>query len=145
MNTPVIYFLCTGNSCRSQMAEGWARHYGENRIEVHSAGIEPCGLNPQAVKAMGEAGVDIAHHTSKPIDPNVLSRTDYVITLCGDAEESCPVTPGNVKRLHWGLPDPARVRGTEQAIAEAFREVCDDIRKRVRDFLTGELNLEIAD
>ncbi|SFV05870.1 arsenate reductase (thioredoxin) [Alicyclobacillus macrosporangiidus] len=135
MKKPVVYFLCTGNSCRSQMAEGWARHLGADRIEVHSAGIEAHGLNPRAVATMKEAGVDISKHTSKTIDPDLLNRADYVITLCGDANDRCPMTPPHVKRLHWGFEDPARANGTDEEIMAKFQEVRDAIRSRVQAFL----------
>ncbi|MDI3327862.1 MAG: arsenate reductase (thioredoxin) [Alicyclobacillaceae bacterium] len=132
---PLIYFLCTGNSCRSQMAEGWAKHLGGDLVEVHSAGLEAHGLNPRAVAAMREAGVDISRQASKRIDPELLRRADYVITLCGDAEERCPATPPGVKRLHWGLEDPAKATGTEEEVAAKFREVRDAIRDRIQVFL----------
>jgi arsenate reductase len=135
MKKPLIYFLCTGNSCRSQMAEGWAKHLGGDAVEVYSAGIETHGLNPRAVKAMRDAGVDISTHTSDLIDQKILERADYVITLCGDANDKCPMTPPHVKRIHWGLPDPAKATGTESDIEAKFNEVRDDIRRRVERFL----------
>ena len=134
----VIYFLCTGNSCRSQMAEGWARHLGGDRLEVHSAGIEIHGLNSRAVAVMGEVGVDISHHHSKLIDPAVLARADFVITLCGDAEETCPWTPPTVKRLYWPFPDPARATGSEDQVMAQFRAVRDGIREKVEQFIARE-------
>ncbi len=143
MTKPVVYFLCTGNSCRSQMAEGWARQLGQDQIVVYSAGIAPHGVNPRAVAVMQETGVDIAHHTSDPIDLDLLHRADYVITLCGDADEACPVTPPHVTRLHWGLPDPARAVGAESEIMAKFREVRDNIHERVRHFLAEELGVAI--
>ncbi|WP_018133334.1 arsenate reductase (thioredoxin) [Effusibacillus pohliae] len=138
---PVIYFLCTGNSCRSQMAEGWAKHFGRDKVEVYSAGIETHGLNPRAVAVMQEAGVDISQQTSDLIDPILLHRADYVITLCGDANDRCPVTPPQVKRLHWGLEDPAKATGTEEQILNKFREVRDVIRDRIKVFL-GEIGVK---
>lgn len=135
MAKPLIYFLCTGNSCRSQMAEGWARHFGGNHIEVHSAGVEMHGLNPRAVAAMQDAGIDISHHQSKLIDTTLLNRSDYVITLCGDANDKCPVTPPNVRRLHWGFEDPARATGTEDEIRAAFAATRDAIRDKIQVFL----------
>lgn len=135
MTRPVIYFLCTGNSCRSQMAEGWARHIGQGRVQAYSAGIETHGLNPRAIAVMKEAGVDISHHQSKLIDPELLSRADVVITLCGEAEETCPWTPPTVRRLHWPLLDPARVQGSQAEIMDAFRRVRDQIRDQVTEFL----------
>lgn len=143
MKKPVIYFLCTGNSCRSQMAEGWARQLGPGRLEVYSAGIETHGLNPRAVAAMREAGVDISQQTSDLIDPEILNRAACVITLCGEADEACPITPPHVTRLHWDLPDPARATGSEEAIAAKFREVRDDIRDRVRRLLIDVMGFEV--
>ena len=139
MRKPLIYFLCTGNSCRSQMAEGWARALGQAEVEVYSAGIEAHGLNPRAVAVMSEAGIDISGQTSKVIDLELLHRADYVITLCGDARDSCPVTPPDVIRLHWGFPDPARAAGPEETVLAAFRTVRDGIRERVEQFLRDEL------
>jgi arsenate reductase len=134
-----IYFLCTGNSCRSQMAEGWARHLGGDKIEVHSAGIEAHGVNPRAIAVMQEAGVNISHHQSKLIDPELLNKADYVITLCGDANDKCPVTPPHVKRLHWGFEDPAKATGSEEEIRAKFREVRDAIRDKIEVFLQEEI------
>lgn len=132
---PIVYFVCTGNSCRSQMAEGWARHLGHDRVQAYSAGMEIHGLNPRAVAVMKEAGVDISHQTSKLIDLDLLYRADYVVTLCGDARDTCPVTPPEVVRLHWGFPDPARAEGTEEQILKQFRQVRDGLRDRVATFL----------
>ena len=131
---PIIYFLCTGNSCRSQMAEGFGKKYLGDHFEVYSAGIEAHGLNPYAVKAMSEIRLDISHHTSDLIDPEILNKADYVITLCGDANDKCPITPPPVKRLHWGLEDPAKAAGTEEEIQAKFRDVRDNIRERIQVF-----------
>lgn len=133
-----IVFLCTGNSCRSQMAEGFARHLGGDRWEVHSAGTSPQGVNPRAVRAMAEAGVDISGQRSKPIAPGLLESADIVVTLCGDAEEKCPLTPPSVRRLHWPLEDPAGATGTEEEIMARFRAVRDEIRQRVAALLAEE-------
>lgn len=139
-----IMFLCTGNSCRSQMAEGWARHLARQLqdtnptaqpIEVFSAGLEPAGLNPRAVATMTEVGIDISQQTSKPIDPQLLTQMDIIVTLCGDAEERCPATPPSVRRLHWPLPDPARATGSQEEVMDHFRQVRDEIRERVRQLL----------
>lgn len=130
-----VMFLCTGNSCRSQMAEGWARHLAGDWLDVYSAGLEPKGLNPLAVDVMREAGVDISGQTSDPILPDLLVQMDWVITLCGDAEERCPVTPPHVARLHWPFPDPARVQGTPEEVRVRFREVRDGILRQVQAFL----------
>ena len=103
MSKKTLYFLCTGNSCRSQMAEGWGKKYLGEEWQVLSAGIEAHGVNPSAVKAMNEAGVDISTQTSDIIDQEILNNADFVVTLCGDAADKCPMTPAHVKRAHWGL------------------------------------------
>jgi len=137
---PLVYFLCTGNSCRSQMADGFLKALGGDKYDVKSAGLEAHGLNPRAVAAMKEAGIDITSHTSDVIDPEILNRADYVITLCGHADEHCPViTNVKVVKWHWGFDDPAKAAGTEEEITAAFREVRDAIQSRVRQFVeTGE-------
>ncbi len=134
-----VMFLCTGNSCRSQMAEGLAKHIGGDRLEVYSAGLEAHGLNPRAVKVMAEIGIDISKNTSNTIDPQKLNKMDYAITLCGDADERCPLTPPTVSRLHWPFPDPAKTEGSEEEILEQFRQVRDAIRDRLKTFINEEL------
>lgn len=128
---PVVLFLCTGNSCRSQMAEGWARFLLADRIEAHSAGIETHGLNPNAVRVMAEAGVDISGHRSKLVGEFADTVFDYVVTVCGHAHETCPFFPGGAKVVHVGFPDPpklaAEVEG-EQAKLDCYRRVRDEIR-----------------
>ena len=135
MAKPLLYFLCTGNSCRSQMAEGFALQMAGGRFEIASAGIEPSSLNPRAIAAMREAGVDISTHTSKAIDLALLRRADVVVTLCGDANDRCPSVPEARLRLHWDLQDPARAQGTEAERMAVFRAVRDDIRRRVADLV----------
>lgn len=132
MSRKRIAFLCTGNSCRSQMAEGWAKALAGDRWEVYSAGIEAHGVNPRAVAVMAEAGVDISGQTSKTIEFKRLLRQDIIITLCDDAQERCPVTPPTALKLHWSLPDPARATGAEDEIMARFRAVRDDIRDRIK-------------
>jgi arsenate reductase len=129
-----ILFLCTGNSCRSQMAEGWTRHLKADAIEVYSAGIEKHGLNPLAVKAMAEAGVDIAGHYSKTVDELPTRAFDYVITVCGHARESCPYFPGPAVRVHVGFDDPpalAKDAANESEAMVHYRRVRDEIREFV--------------
>ncbi|WP_110927683.1 arsenate reductase (thioredoxin) [Bacillus massiliglaciei] len=139
MAKKTIYFLCTGNSCRSQMAEGWAKKYLGESWDVKSAGIEAHGLNPKAVKAMNEAGIDISGQKSDLIDPVILNHADFVVTLCGDAADKCPVTPPNVKRAHWGFDDPAKAEGTEAEKWQTFQRVRDEIGERIKRFSeTGE-------
>lgn len=130
-----IYFLCTGNSCRSQMAEGFAKQMFGLDWEVASAGIETHGVNPFATKAMAEVGIDLSHNTSKLIDTNYLNQCDLVVTLCGDARDRCPMTPPTVKKLHWPLPDPAQATGTEIEKMEVFRKVRDQIHQNVQNLI----------
>ncbi len=129
-----IYFLCTGNSCRSQMAEGWAKKYLADEWNVYSAGIEAHGLNPNAVKAMAEAGIDISNQTSDIIDSGILSKADLVVTLCGDAADKCPVMPPHVKREHWGFDDPAKAEGSDDEKWAFFQRVRDEIGMKVKRF-----------
>jgi arsenate reductase (thioredoxin) len=136
MNKKTLYFLCTGNSCRSQMAEGFGKQILGESFDVYSAGIEAHGLNPKAVKAMNEAGLDISGQTSDLIDKEILNNADYVITLCGDADDNCPVTPPHITRWHWGFDDPARAVGTEEEKWAVFQRVRDEIEKRIQDFAT---------
>jgi arsenate reductase len=121
------------------MAEGLAKKFGGDKVEIYSAGLEAHGLNPRAVKVMAEIGIDIAPNTSDEIDPLLLSQMDYAITLCGDAEERCPLTPPTVKKLHLPFPDPAKATGPEEEIMEQFRSVRDAIAKRIREFLAEEV------
>lgn len=139
MNKKSIYFLCTGNSCRSQMAEGFAKEYLGEEWEVRSAGIEAHGLNPKAVKVMEEAGIDISDQDSEIINLEFLNNATIAVTLCGDAEERCPVTPSQVKRVHWGFDDPAKAEGTEEEVWRLFQRVRDEIGERINHFAkTGE-------
>ena len=126
-----ILFLCTGNSCRSQMAEGWANHLGGDRVEATSAGIEAHGKNPRAIAVMGEAGVDISHQESRRVTPQMLAQADLVVTVCGHADEHCPALPPGVQKKHWPLEDPARATGTENEIMEKFRATRDEVKRRV--------------
>jgi arsenate reductase len=132
-NRKGILFLCTGNSCRSQMAEGFARAIAPHGVRVYSAGLEPEGLNPRAVKVMAELGIDISCQHSKSIEEIPAQEIGTVITLCGDAEERCPAFPGKVKRIHWPLPDPAKATGSEEEILGVFRRVRDEIKRRVEE------------
>lgn len=128
VDKPRILVLCTGNSCRSQMAEGWLRHLAGHRFEIHSAGIEAHGLNPRAVSVMAEAGVDISGHTSKTTDELPAVPFDYVVTVCDNARESCPYFPARVSVVHHSFDDPAKATGTDEAIVAEFRRVRDEIR-----------------
>lgn len=128
-----IYFLCTGNSCRSQIADGLAKSIlNSNEWEVRSAGIEAHGINPRAVKIMNEINIDISQNKSEIIDIDYLNSSDLVITLCGDALDNCPVIPKNVEHQHWGLEDPAKATGTEGEIMAMFRETREEIERRIK-------------
>lgn len=130
-----LYFLCTGNSCRSQMAEGFAKKYAPSNWTIKSAGVEQHGLNRISVKVMAENGIDISNNTSDLIDNDYLRSSDYVITLCVDAKDKCPMTPPSVKKEHWPLNDPAQANGTNEAVLNAFRTTRDDIDELVYKFI----------
>lgn len=138
-----VLFLCTGNSARSQMAEGLLRHLAGDRFEVASAGTRPVGLNPDAVTVMHELGVDISQHRSKLVDEFLDKQFDYVITVCDNAKESCPVFPGNAQRLHWSFEDPAAAKGPVEARRIVFRRVRDQIQGRIQHFLHRECSEEV--
>jgi arsenate reductase len=126
-----VLFLCTHNSARSQMAEGWLRHLAGDRFEAHSAGTQATRVRPLAVRAMAEAGVDIAAHASKTLERYLGQPWDYVVTVCDDANDACPVFPGGRRRLHWPFPDPSRATGTEEEQLALYRRVRDAIRSRI--------------
>lgn len=134
MSKKTLYFLCTGNSCRSQIAEGWGKVYLNEEWNIYSAGIEAHGLNPNAVKAMNEVGIDISNQTSDMIDLDILNHADFVVTLCGDAADKCPMTPPHVRREHWGFEDPAKAQGTEAEKWAFFQRVRDEIGDRIKYF-----------
>lgn len=131
-----VLILCTHNSARSQMAEGLLRHLAGDRYEVESAGTEETRVNPLAIAAMSEIGIDISSHTSKTLDRFLNQRWDYVITVCDNANESCPVFPGADTRLHWSFEDPSAAKGSDEERLEAFRRIRDQIRARLRAFLS---------
>ncbi len=130
-----VLILCTGNSTRSQMAEGLLRHMGGNRFDVESAGVEPSHVRPQAIEAMREIGIDISGHRSKSVDEFSGQEFDYVITVCDNANERCPVFPGKTERIHWSFEDPAAAQGDEKAVLSVFRRVRDEIEGRLREFI----------
>jgi len=132
-----ILFLCTGNSCRSQMAEGWANHLGKEWLEATSAGIEAHGKNPRAIAVMREAGVDISHQESTRVTPQMLEQADLVVTVCGHADEHCPVLPPGVQKKHWPLEDPAKATGSEDEIMAKFRATRDEVKNRVEGLIGG--------
>jgi arsenate reductase len=133
-----VLVLCTGNSARSQMAEGWLRRLGGGRVDAFSAGTHPApAVNPLAVRVMGEVGIDLAGQRPKSVESFLGQPLDYVITVCDDAAEACPVFPGPVQRIHWSFQDPAKVEGGEDARLAAFRQVRDGLRDRLEGFLSG--------
>lgn len=141
INKQKILFLCTGNSARSQMAEAFVRKHGGDRFEAHSAGLEPKGLNPFTVKVMDEVGIDVSGQISKGVD-TYLGKVlfQYLVTVCDDADKNCPtVWPGVNQRMHWSFQDPAAVEGTEEEKLAKFREVRDQIEKKIKDWLAEQL------
>lgn len=128
-------FLCTGNSCRSQIAEGFAKELGRGLIEPHSAGVISSFVHPRAIAVMKEAGIDISGQRSKEMDFDLLRTMDIVITLCGHAEKSCPATPTHIRRLHWPVEDPVSTIGNEDDIMRAFRRARDEIRGHIINFI----------
>lgn len=136
-----ILFLCTGNSCRSQMAEGWARHLAGDRFAVQSAGIEAHGKNPRAIEVMAEVGIDISGQESTKLTDEMLQQADVLVTVCGHADEHCPVLPPGKRKIHWPLTDPAKAKGSEAAIMKKFRATRDEVSERVVELL-AELTRE---
>lgn len=132
-----VLFLCTHNSCRSQMAEGLVNHDLGDRFQAYSAGTEATHVNPVAIQVLAEIGVDISGHRSKTIDEFADQQFDYVITLCDSANEQCPLFFGGVQREHIGFDDPSRLEGSEREVLPEFRRVRDEIRRRLTDYLTG--------
>lgn len=131
-----VMFLCTANSCRSQMAEGLARELGKGLIEPYSAGLFAAGIHPRAVAVMREIGIDITGQKSKDIDENLFKKMDTIITLCSNAEEYCPLTPPGIRRIHWPIEDPVGTIGPEGTIMNEFRRARDEIKKRIAEFLS---------
>jgi arsenate reductase len=134
-----ILILCTGNSCRSQIAEGYMHHFAKDKAEVYSAGIETHGVNPRAIATMKEDGIDISKHTSNNVNEYGGINFDFVITVCDNANERCPVFPSTAKKFHHNFPDPAKAKGTEDEIMMQFRSVRELIKNYCRDFVTNKL------
>ncbi len=134
-----ILVLCTGNSCRSQIAEGYLKHFAKDKAAVYSAGIETHGVNPKAIAVMKEDGIDISQHTSNNIDEYRNSNFDYVITVCDNAKERCPIFPSTARQFHYNFPDPAKATGTEEEIMQEFRKVRDEVKKYCKEFVTNNL------
>ena len=135
---PTVLILCTGNSCRSHMAEGLLRHAAGDLFEVFSAGSKPAGyVHPKAIAVLAEIGIDISQHTSKHMNEFLSRNIDTVITVCGNADQACPLFPGQVNRHHWGFVDPAHATGTEEEIMAVFRSVRDQIRLVFEAYAAG--------
>lgn len=135
-----IMFLCTANSCRSQMAEGFAKEFGKGLIEVHSAGLMAAGVHNRAIAVMKEIGIDISNQKSKVIEEGLLKQMDIIVTLCGYAEELCPYTPPEIKRIHWPIKDPVGTIGAEQEIMNEFRHARDEIKEKVQELIKQIVN-----
>ncbi len=131
-----VLFVCTGNSCRSQMAEGMLRHYGKGRFEVFSAGLEPSYVHPLAIRTMAESGIDITNQNSKTVNELLEEVFSYVITVCDSAKELCPVFPGKYNAIHWSIEDPASAEGTETESMDDFRRAHQDILERINHFIS---------
>lgn len=134
-----ILILCTGNSCRSQIAEGYLRHFADNKADIYSAGVETHGVNPKAIATMLEDGIDISNHTSNNIDEYTHLDFDYVITVCDNAKERCPYFPTKAKKFHQNFPDPAKATGTEEEISTQFRQFRQQIKQYCQHFATTYL------
>lgn len=134
-----VLVLCTGNSCRSQIAEGYLRHFAGDKAEIYSAGVETHGVNPRAINTMKEDGIDISQHTSNNIDEYLNIGFDFVITVCDNAKEHCPLFPTKAKKFHQNFPDPAKTTGTEAEILEQFRQIRQIIKSYAQQFVAENL------
>lgn len=134
-----ILVLCTGNSCRSQIAEGYLRHYAGDKATVYSAGVETHGVNPKAIQIMAEDGIDISAHTSNNVNEYINIPFDYVITMCDNAKERCPYFPTKAERFHQNFPDPAKATGSEEEVMQSFRNTRDMIKSYSEQFVTEHL------
>jgi len=130
-----VMFLCTGNSCRSQMAEGLARELGKGTIEPYSAGLIPAGINPNAITVMNEIGIDISGQKSEAIDEDLLNKMDVIMTLCSHADASCPTTPVGIKRFHTPVDDPVGAVGTKEEVLDEFRRARNEIKVKINDLI----------
>lgn len=134
-----ILVLCTGNSCRSQIAHGYLRHFAGDKAEIYSAGVETHGVNPRAIQIMKEDGLDISNHTSNNVDEYIGIEFDYVITVCDNAKERCPVFPSKAEKIHHNFPDPAKATGSEEEIMNEFRRVRDMVKEFAKEFVSEYL------
>ena len=132
-----VLFLCTGNSCRSQMAEGYANKIGKDWIEAKSAGIKAYGISPRAISIMLEDGVDISSQESAIVSSEMLEWADLLVSVCGYADENCPVVPYHVRKKHWPLDDPAKAKGSQDEITQAFRSTRDEVKRRITSMVNG--------
>lgn len=135
-----ILVLCTGNSCRSQIAHGYLEHFAAGKADIYSAGIETHGVNPKAIAIMQEDSIDISSHTSNNIDEYQDIKFDFVITVCDNAKENCPYFPSKAKKFHYNFPDPAKAKGTEEEVMQQFREVREMIKNYCRSFIEDNLD-----
>ncbi|PTY01878.1 low molecular weight phosphatase family protein [Verrucomicrobia bacterium LW23] len=141
MTKPVVLILCTGNSCRSHMAEGILRAAAGDILDVRSAGSKPAGyVHPKAIEALKEIGIDISGHRSKHLQEFLQSDVETVITVCGNADQACPLFPGQLNRHHWGFDDPAHATGTDEEIMAVFRRVRDEIRSTFEAYAAGRID-----
>lgn len=134
-----ILVLCTGNSCRSQIAEGYLKYFAGDKAQVYSAGVETHGVNPKAIQIMQEDDIDISNHTSNNVNEYRSIDFDYVITVCDNAQERCPYFPSNAKKFHYNFPDPAKATGTEEQVMQQFRDVRNMIKQYSQEFVSGNL------
>jgi len=134
-----VLVLCTGNSCRSQIAEGYLRHFAEDKATIYSAGVETHGVNPKAITIMAEDGIDISNHTSNHVDEYDNIDFDFVITVCDNAKERCPYFPTNAKKFHHNFPDPAKAKGTEEEVMNEFRAVRGQVKAYAETFVKENL------
>lgn len=139
-NMKNILVLCTGNSCRSQIAEGYLKHFANGNAVIYSAGVETHGVNPKAIVIMAEDGIDISKHTSNNVDEYYDVDFDYIITVCDNAKENCPFFPSKAERFHYNFPDPAKAQGTEEEVMEEFRSVRGMIKHYAQDFIKQHIN-----
>lgn len=135
-----ILVLCTGNSCRSQMAEGYLKHFAKDTAKIYSAGVETHGVNPRAIAIMNEDGIDISGHTSNNLDEYLDIEFEYILTVCDNAKERCPFFPGKAERLHYNFFDPSKVEGTEEEIHVAFTKTRDQIKEYCKDFVETKMS-----
>lgn len=134
-----VLVLCTGNSCRSQIAEGYLKYFAGNKAQIYSAGIETHGVNPKAIEIMKRDGIDISAHTSNNVNEYTDIDFDFVITVCDNAKESCPYFPGKAVKLHYNFPDPAKAKGTEEEVMQQFTEVREMIKQYAQNFVNKNL------